>query len=208
MIAIDRPNFYTVLAGIVHQLGGAVKPHGLAVEQCRGKNVWIVALDPGGNIHQQRETRRMAFGESVTPKSFQLFEYALGKFFFVTIVDHAFNEHFFILGDFSLGFEGGHAPAKAIGLGGRKPRCNDGYFHGLFLEKGNAQGAAQDSFQFLGGIFDGFFSIASSEIRMDHIALYGSGTHKGHFYDEIIKIPGLHAGEHGHLGPAFYLKHA
>jgi hypothetical protein len=42
---------------------------------------------------------------------------------------------------------------------------------------------------------------------MHHVTLNGAGPHDGDFDDQIIKIPGLEARQHAHLGPAFHLEY-
>ena len=78
-IDIRLPHFDAMLACIAHELGRLVKTHRLAVEDGGAEDVRIVAFDPGRGIDEQREARRMALGETVLAKSFDLLEAALGE---------------------------------------------------------------------------------------------------------------------------------
>ena len=54
----------------------------------------------------------------------------------------------------------------------------------------------------------GFFAFTPAQIRMDHVALDRTGPDDGDLDDEIIECPGLHPGQHRHLGAALDLKGA
>ena len=53
---VDRAHLDAVRARIAHQLRRGVEAHGLAVEQRAGEGRRLVALQPGGVVHQERET--------------------------------------------------------------------------------------------------------------------------------------------------------
>ena len=65
VIHIHRPHLDAVLAGVAHQLGRGVEAHRLAVDQRGGERGRVVVLEPGRDVHQQREAGGVRFGKAV-----------------------------------------------------------------------------------------------------------------------------------------------
>ena len=62
---VRRPHLDAVAARVLHQLRRRVEAHRLAVEQRRAERRRVVALDPGRDVDQQREARRVRFRKAV-----------------------------------------------------------------------------------------------------------------------------------------------
>src|SRR5690606_27053010 len=92
MIDVDGSDLHAVLLCIDNELGGLIKTHRHTIEQGAGEYIGIVALEPRGNIHQQSETYRVAFGKAVAAKTEQLFENPSGIIFFISVPDHSFDQ--------------------------------------------------------------------------------------------------------------------
>ncbi len=92
MVDVDGQHGDAVAAGVLDQLGGAVKTHGLAVEQAGKERRRVVALEPGGDVGQQGEAGGVGFGETVAAKALDLLEQAAGEVLVVAALDHASGE--------------------------------------------------------------------------------------------------------------------
>src|SRR5688572_5863077 len=134
VIDIDRSDLDAMLNGITHDLRWGIKTHGLAVEQCAGKHIRVVALEPARGINEEREGSRVAFGEAVFAKTLDLAEAAFGEFDVVAVLDHAGDELVAELGDLAGTAPGRHGPAELVGLARREPGTDDGDLHRLLLE--------------------------------------------------------------------------
>ena len=134
-------------AGVADDLSGGVETHGLAVEQRRGEHLGMEPLNPGRDIDQIGEGRRVAFGEAVFAEPLDLIEAVLRELGVVAAPDHAANQHVLIGMDGAHMAEGGHGAAQAIGLVAGEFRRLHGDAHGLFLEQRHAQRLAKHPFQ-------------------------------------------------------------
>src|SRR5262245_66180404 len=76
LIDVGRPYFDAVFARIAHDLCRCVKTHWLRVEKCGGKNVRIMACEPGRSVDQKREARRVTFWKAIVDEPFDLLEVA------------------------------------------------------------------------------------------------------------------------------------
>src|SRR5438445_7045465 len=56
---VHRPHLDAMPARVLHELRRRVKAHRLAVQERSEKGRWLVALEPGGNVGEQRETHRV-----------------------------------------------------------------------------------------------------------------------------------------------------
>ena len=91
IIDIHRPNFDPVPPSVLHELGGGVKAHRLAVDDRRAKLGGIVMLQPCRNINQQGETGRMRFRKAVLSKTSNLLKHLLGELAFQPVAFHPVN---------------------------------------------------------------------------------------------------------------------
>src|SRR5579871_4195197 len=134
MIYIDRMKDYSMLPRIDHQLGRLIEAHRQAVQQGGHKNIRVVTLDPGRDIHQQRKTYRMAFGETVAAKSFDLFEDALRVFRRIAVPGHPVDKLLLEFRHLPMSFESGHGSTELVGLRRGETCRNDRDLHRLLLE--------------------------------------------------------------------------
>ena len=132
-----------VLAGVAHELGRLVEAHRLAVEQRGAEDLRVVPLDPGRDVDEQREARRVALGEAVLAEALDLAEAALGELARVAVADHAVDELLAEGVDGAHVAEGGHGAAQLVGLVGREAGRDDGDLHRLLLEQRHAERLAE-----------------------------------------------------------------
>ena len=78
-----------VLARIAHDLRRRIEAHRLRVQQRRRERRRVMALDPGRDVDEMREARRVALGEAVLAEALDLVEAALGEVAVVAARDHA-----------------------------------------------------------------------------------------------------------------------
>ena len=64
-VHIDRAHGDAVVLRIAKDLRGRVEAHRLAVEERRSEGRWMVALEPGARIDEEREAGGMRLGKSV-----------------------------------------------------------------------------------------------------------------------------------------------
>lgn len=85
----------------------------------------------------------MAFWKTIAPKTLDLPEICLGKFFVVAPIEHAADE--LILEDANAAglLERRHGAPQPVGVARREAGRNDGDFHRLFLKKRNSIGLLQ-----------------------------------------------------------------
>ena len=204
----NRAHLDPVVAGIAHQLGGGVKAHRLAVQKRAGEDRRVVALQPGRDIDQPGKAGRVAFGETIAAKAFDLGKTAGGEIGVIAARQHARHKAVAERADGAHAFEGGQRPAQAVGLGRGETGGDHGDLHGLFLKQGHAVGAGQHLHQGGAKVFDRFAPHAAVDERMHHAALNGAGAHDGHFADQIIELARAHPGQKVQLRPAFHLKDA
>ena len=58
-VDIDRAHLDAVAARILHELRRRIEPHRLAVDERRREGGRLVTLEPGRDVHEQREARRV-----------------------------------------------------------------------------------------------------------------------------------------------------
>ncbi len=89
---ISRQHLDAVALCILDQLCGLVKAHRLRVEQSAGKGSRVMALQPGGDVHQQRKTGCVGLREAVFAETADLLKYLLGESFAVAALQHAADQ--------------------------------------------------------------------------------------------------------------------
>ncbi len=62
---VDRQHPHAVAAGVLHQLRGGVKAHGLGIQQRGQKGFGLMAFEPGAGIGQLGEAGGMAFRKHI-----------------------------------------------------------------------------------------------------------------------------------------------
>ena len=192
---------------ILHQLRGAVKTHGLAVEHGHQIAVRMVVLEPATHINQQGKTGGVAFGKTVFAETLDLFEQGVGKRLRVAALQHAADHAVVELVHPALALPGGHGAAQAVRLTGAETRRQHGNAHHLFLKNRHPQRAFQRFLQCLAGVDDLLRMLARLQIRVHHATLDRARSHDSHFNHQVIKTLGSEARQHAHLGPALDLEH-
>lgn len=89
---IDRPHLDPVAPGILHELGGGIEAHGLAVQQRAGEGRGLVALEPGRAIGQEREARGMGLRKTVLAESADLLADPPGIGLGIAALSHPLDE--------------------------------------------------------------------------------------------------------------------
>ncbi len=205
---IHGQHLHGVALGVLHQLRGLIKPHGLAVEQCGQKTRGFVAFHPGAYVNQQRKTCRVALGKAVLAKALNLLKNLLSKGCVIPSGHHAADDACIKAMHPAAAAPRGHGAAQAVGLIGVKPRGQHGHLHHLLLKHGHTQGTAQGLLQARAGHVHRLQPLATTQIRVHHAALNRPGAHNGDFDHQVVKTTRAQARQHGHLRPAFNLKHA
>ena len=196
-----------MLPRIPDDLRRSIEPHRLAVDERRREGRGLVALEPGGDIHEYREARGVALGEAVLAEALDLLEAAIGELTRVAVGEHAVDELLAEAEDrVALALPGGHGAAELVGLVGGESGGDDRELHGLLLEERDAEGAAEDGLDRGVGVGDGVLAVAPAEVGVDHVALDGAGADNRHLDDQIVEVPWLQPRQHRHLGAAFNLK--
>ena len=189
--------------GVVHQLGGAVEAHGLAVEQGAQEGFGLVPLEPGGGVGEQGEAGGVRFGEAVFAKAFDLPAQGVGKRLRVAALGHAGAQLVLELLHVALAPPRGHGAAQLVGFAGGEAGGHFGQLHHLFLKDWYAQRAFEHGAH--GGGRPGHFArgfggvVAAAEVGMDHVALDGAGPDDGHLHHQVVELARLEARQHAHL---------
>ena len=193
---------------VLHQLRGAVEAHGQAVEYPTVEGRRLVALEPGGDVDQEREARGVGFREAVFAESLDLLEDALRELPVVAAFEHAVDQ-------FAL--EGLKAPAplprrhgaaQLIRLAGGEARRHHREFDHLLLEDRDAEGAFEHLAHRIARIGHRLLAFAAAQIRMHHVALDRAGADDRDLDHQIVVAGRLEARQHGHLRPRFHLEDA
>src|SRR5581483_6645742 len=79
-------------ARIAHELCRRVEAHRLRIDERRAKGGRLVALQPRRHIDEERERRRMRFGEAVFAEALDLLAHLAGEGFRVAARAHAVDE--------------------------------------------------------------------------------------------------------------------
>ncbi len=207
-VDVGRAHLDAVLAGVAHDLRRGVEAHRLAVQERAGEDRRVVALQPGRDIDQEREARRVALREAVLAEALDLAEAALGEVARVAARHHAVD-HLLAEGvDRAAVPEGRHGAAQPVGLGRGEAGGDDGDLHRLLLEQRHAQRLAQHPAQLLRREVDRLLAVAAAQIGVDHVALDRPGADDRHLDDEVVEIARPHARQEGELGAALHLEHA
>ena len=107
-----------MLLGIAHQLGGAVKPERLAVQQGCQKASRLMLLQPATDINQQRKAGGMAFREAVLAKALNLLKQLIRKFLGVAVAQHARDQPVIEMMNAAFALPRRHGAAQLVGLAG------------------------------------------------------------------------------------------
>jgi hypothetical protein len=107
-----------MLARIADDLGGGIKSHRLGVQKRGRERCRIFPLEPAGDVHQMRETGRVAFGKAIFPEPLDLVEAALGEIGIVAALDHPPDHLVLQQFDRPARAERRHRLAQLVGLGG------------------------------------------------------------------------------------------
>ena len=160
-----------MLPRIAHQLRGRVEAHRLGVEQGRQEGGRLVALEPAGDVDQQRETGRVALRKTVLAETLDLLEDALGEIEVVAALQHAADHLLLEVMQAPLALPGGHRAAQLVGFAGREAGGHDGHLHHLLLEDRHAERALERRLDLVARILDRFQALAAPQVRMHHAAL-------------------------------------
>ena len=167
-----------------------------------------MVLEPGRGIHQQSETRRVRFRETVLAEALNLLVDPLGKFLRQTVGLHPGQELHAKLIDHARPPPGRHRAAELVGLARREARRHHGQPHRLLLKNRYAQCFMEHRADRLAGILHFLFAHPPPQERMDHLPLDRPGPHDRHLDHQVVKRPRPQSRQHRHLGPALDLEHA
>ena len=89
---VDWANLDAMRPGVPDQLRGCIETHRLTIEQGGQERSRFVAFQPGADIDEQGETRRMALGKTVFAEPLNLGKDRLGKVTLVAPRQHAVHD--------------------------------------------------------------------------------------------------------------------
>src|SRR5579883_2052416 len=208
VVDVDGADLDTMIARIAHDLSRRVEAHGLAVEQRRGEDIGVESLDPGGDIDEEREARRMGERKAIIAEPLDLLEATLGEVLLIVIAQHAGDELVPELIDLTHATKACHGAAQAVGLGAGEAGGDHGDLHRLLLEERHALRLLEHGTQRFRRILFLLLTVAPAKIGMNHIALDGTRADDRHLDHEIEELPGLQSRQHAHLCTALDLEHA
>ena len=160
----------------------------------RAEDVRIVALDPGRDIDEEREARRVALGEAVLAEALDLAEAALGELALVAVADHAGDELLAEGVDGADVAEGGHGAAQPVGLvgreAGRRRWRSASPAPGTAARRGSCRAPPSAPRR---DRSTGSLPVAPAQVGMHHVALDRPGAHDRHLDDEIVEAARLAA---------------
>src|SRR2546423_15042381 len=101
---------------VLHDRGRRIEAERLAVEQCAGESRRMVALDPAGDVDEEREARGMGFGEPILSEALDLLVDLLGVFARIAAFEHALHELVAERLDAAAPLPRSHRAAQLVGL--------------------------------------------------------------------------------------------
>ncbi len=195
-------------SGLVHQLCRLIKAHRLAVEQPGDEGGRLMALEPAGDIGQQRKRGGVGFRETVFAEAEHLPVDLLGELGRVAVFAHAAEQSLAEGLEAALALPGRHRAAQLVGFAGREVGGDHRDLHHLFLENRHAERALEHAAQRRARVADGLGCAAALEVRMHHAALDRAGAHDRDLDDQVVKAARLKARQHAHLRARLDLEHA
>jgi hypothetical protein len=197
-----------VAARVLDQLRGRVKAHRLAVQQSHVERRRVMALQPGGDVGEQGEARRVRLGKAVATEALDLVEQAPGVILAVAARQHALGELLFKGQQLAVASPVGDGAAQLVRLAAGKARRHHGQADHLLLEDRHAEGAFEHGFHGVVGVGDRLQALPSPQVGMHHVALDRSRAHDGDLDYQVVEAGGFQARQHGHLRPRLDLEHA
>lgn len=179
---------------IAEQRSDRVEAHRLVVDEADEEFNGMVDLEPTGGIGDEGEGDGVAFRKAIEGKGADGFDYFLLHLDVDVTIRHAITQFF---GNCSHAFVGsleGHGASQFIGFCPIEAGNDHGHAEDLFLEKRNAEGAAQNRFEGWMDTIRWFAAITAVEIGMDEVAHDGAGSNERNFDGEIIEGARLHDG--------------
>ena len=157
--------------GVLHQLRRAVETQRLRIEHGGQEAGWLMVLEPATHVHQQRETRGMAFRETIFAETLDLLEDVLREYFRITVGHHALHHAVVEPVHTPLAFPGRHRSAQIVGLAGAEAGSQHRDLHHLLLKDRHAERAPECLAQPRAGKVHRLQPLAAPEIRMHHTRL-------------------------------------
>ena len=207
LLHADRTDPQSAAAGIGQQRGGGVKAHGLVVEQAGEKLRRPMHFEPGAGVGQNRKADRVGLGKPVERKGPHRFADAFdggGRHPFGLHPLAQFHGHFGHALRAAMETQGA---AQFLRLAAREIAHHHRNSQELFLKKRHPQRAFEDRDQPRVVVGLGLLAGPPRQIGMHQVALDGARADDRHFDADIVKTPGLHPGQRGHLRPALDLEH-
>ena len=112
----ESPALDAVTSRVFNDRAGRVEPHGLAVDQRRGEDRGMMALEPARDIDQERETGGVRLGEPVLPEPLDLLIDGLGVLGVNATIQHPLDELHADGVEFTAFSPRAHGSAKLVGF--------------------------------------------------------------------------------------------
>ena len=167
-----------------------------------------MVLDPGRNVDEQREARRVRLGKAVFAEAEDLPVDAFGELALVAALEHAADQALLERLETAFFLPRSHRAAQRIGLSRRESCGDDRKLHHLLLEDRHAERALEHALHFLARIDDRIDSLPPPQVRMHHAALDRPRAHDRHFDHQVVVIRRFQPRQHRHLRARLDLEHA
>ena len=140
---VDGPHVDAVPARVLHELRRRVEAHRQRVEQRAGERRGLVALEPRGDVDDERERGRMRLRKAVFAEAQDLLVDLPRERLGVAARRHAVDQALLEVLEAALAPPRRHRAAQVIGLARREARRDDRELHHLLLEDRHAERALE-----------------------------------------------------------------
>ena len=159
---VRGPHFDAVPARVLHELRRRVEAHRQRVEQRAGERRGLVALQPRGDVDEERERRRMRFRKAVFAEAQDLLVDLPREALGVAARRHAVDQALLEVLEAALAPPRRHRAAQVIGLARREAGGDDRELHHLLLEDRHAERALEHAPHRVARIRDGLDAPAAA----------------------------------------------
>ncbi len=199
-VHVDLAHDDAVALRVGHELRGPVEAHGLAVEERGRERGRVAALEPRGDVDEQRERGGVRLGEAVLGEAADLRVAAVGELPRIAARDHPLDEALPEHVDVGrLALPCGHRAPQPVGLAGGEARGHDRERHRLLLEERDAERLREHALDGGAREDDRLLARAAAQVGMHHPALDGPGAHDRDLDHEVVEAAGLQPRQHRHL---------
>ena len=190
-----NPHLDTVAFGVGDERRRRIEPHRLRShepdEECGG----VVDLEPGRHVDEQRERKRVRFGEPEVGERLECSVDAVGGRTGDAVRIHPAIQRFANRGEpFDSAFRT-DGSANHVGVGRGAPTDRHRNLHELFLKDGNSERSSEYRFQFGVVVNDGFDPGSTPNVGVNAATLNRAGANHCYFDGDVVETPRLEPGQ-------------